>query len=175
MAEGLVLDSAAAGPPASAPSPPEGYEVAWQLAQRPGPVRAEEPGWRAHTNRNDGAAGDLRIWVTRSSAVPRPAIALAAAGVIQTPQLVQVRGHSAVFLPGQLTWDETPDVQVILQGTPDLATLVRVAESLTPAAADDPRIKNDDGGLLPGLILLAAAIILVGLIGGWIVRRMRRT
>jgi hypothetical protein len=174
MAEGLVLDSAAPGPPAAAPNPPEGYEVAWQLPRRPGPLPDEEPWWIANTNRGDGAVGDLRMTITRQ-AVPRPAIAITQAGVLQQPQLVQVRGHTAVFLLSQLAWDETPDVQVTLQANVDLATLVRIAESLGPVPPDDPRIKNNNGGSLPGARLpVAVTIIVVGLIGGWIVHIRRK-
>jgi hypothetical protein len=172
MAEGFVLDSAADGPPAAAPTPPEGYEVAWQLPHRPGPLPEEEPLWSANSDRVDGRARSVSLLVTRQ-AVPRPAIGIAVAGVIEEVHLVQVRGHTAVFINSSLVWDELPGVQVSLQGATDRDTLVRIAESLAPVPPDDPRIKNNGAGSLPRALPLAAAVGVIGLIGGWIVLRRR--
>jgi len=170
MAEGLVLDGTGEGPPAEAPNPPAGYEVTWQLPQRPEPLPDEEPWWTAHTNQREGASR-ISVAATRQ-VVSRPAIGLATAGVSQSVQLLEVRGHPAVFLPGQLTWDESPGVQVRLTGNQDLATLVRVAESLEQVPPDDPRIRNPDGHEFRWLLLPVAGVLAA--VTAVLFRRLRR-
>jgi hypothetical protein len=137
LAEGLVLNGTPDGPPAAAPDPPAGFEVVWQLPQRPGPLPEKEPLWVAPP----GSAGGVRLTVTRD-AVAHPAIDGVVGGNPEDIRLLQVRGHTAVRNRRFLLWDEAPGVRVQLHGNAvkDTDTLVRIAESLVPVPADDPRI-----------------------------------
>jgi hypothetical protein len=171
MAEGFVLDPAGRGLPAAAPAPPAGYEVAWQLTERPGPLPSEKPWWLAHTNRGDGAAGDFTIMIERQ-AIPNPAIGVAVAGVVSPVQLVYVRGHPGVHLPGALIWDEAPGVKAEMHGNTDLTTLLRVAESFAPIAPDDPRITNPGGSRMRWI--LAPVVLVLAAVTGLFARQLRR-
>lgn len=82
-----------------------------------------------------------------------------------------MRGRPAIYLPGQLTWDETPDTQVILQSNADLTTLVRVAESLTPVTVDDPRIPTNNRSRTSAAFAVAGVLLLVS--AGWILQKVR--
>ena len=75
-------------------------------------------------------------------AVAHPAIDGVVGGNPEDIRLLQVRGHTAVRNRRFLLWDEAPGVRVQLHGNAvkDTDTLVRIAESLVPVPADDPRI-----------------------------------
>jgi hypothetical protein len=169
MAEGFVLHPAGTDPRVTDPAPPAGYEVAWQTGdaapqqlERTSPRPAENIGWYAHTNRGGGAA-DFDIRIERQW-VPNPAIGVAAAGVVSPVQLVSVRGHPAVYLPGALIWDDYPTNRVELHGNTDLPTLLRVAESFAPVPPDDSRTTGRGRIrwiLAPvGLVLAAVTVLL---------------
>jgi hypothetical protein len=173
MADGFVLHPTGAGPVATAPAPPAGYEVAWQTdddgpgVQRTGlidfeNIATENIGWYAHTNRGGGAADfDIRI---EHPFVANPAVGMAAAGVVSPVELVTVRGHPAVHLPGILVWDEYPRVRVELHANTDLPSLLRVAESFAPVPTDASRTTGRGRIrwiLAPvGLVLAAVTVLL---------------
>jgi hypothetical protein len=174
MAEGFVLDAKGDGPPATVPNLPAGYTVVWQLPKRPDPTTAVQPTWDVRTT-GKGDAGELYLRITRQ-VIPRPAIATAGAGVIQEVRLVRVRGHGGMLIGGSLLWDEA-GLSMTLQGNEhqDLETLVRIAESLTPVPADDPRLLSFGRRHIRWLLVpVVAALAALTVVLAWQLRRRKR-
>lgn len=134
----LELRGSGGSPVAQLREPVAAVEEIWRLEHLPSEPPAEQPFW--HVAVDDGQT--LSIDVTRPL-VPSPAISAVTAPGSTT---LEVRGHPAVaFDNGSasalwLVWDEEPGLRVTVSGSLDLDTLVRIAESLAPAAPDDPRI-----------------------------------
>lgn len=137
IADQLKLPAADFSAPASAGWLPPGLEITFQR-QRPMPQPPDEVFWWHAV-----MGGDAHINLAIHQAVPDdPLISRFSAS--DEVQFVEVRGHQARagFLNGnvQLAWEERPGVVVELTGKLDLRSVVRIAESLEPVAADDPRI-----------------------------------
>jgi hypothetical protein len=140
VAEDLDLQGSGGTPVAHLRRPVDGLEEVWNLDELPGELPPGEPYW--HVSIDDGQT--LSIDVSRPL-VPTPAISVAD---VPGARLVEVRGHTAVAVTEGspfgvwLTWDEEPGLRVSISGSLDLDTLVRIAESLAPAAPDDQRIPS---------------------------------
>lgn len=138
VAANLELRGLNGSPVARLPEPVDAVEEVWRLEELPGELPSEEPFW--HVVIDDGQ--------TLSIDVSRPLVPWPAISEITGPgsTLLEVRGHTAVaFDNGSassvwLVWDEEPGLRVSVSGTLDLETLKHIAESLAPAAPDDPRI-----------------------------------
>jgi hypothetical protein len=140
VADGLTLSTDAGSPPASAGWLPTGFEVTYQR-DRPVTALPQERLWW-HAVIEDGTTLSIDV---RYSVPDDPPISRVTAGATGV-RLLSIRGHEAVAaaegaVVRYLRWEERPGVQITLSGELDLATLVRIAESLEPVAANDPRIK----------------------------------
>jgi hypothetical protein len=119
---------------------PADLEVAHRRSGPPADLPDEQRWW--HATIDDGAT--LSLGVTEN-VTGDGALAHLGAGV----SVVEVRGHPAIAHTNGCTgddcttflgWQESARVEVDLSGSLPLDTLVRIAESLEPVAADDPRI-----------------------------------
>jgi hypothetical protein len=139
VAERLVLSTDVDALPASAEWLPTGFEVTYQ---RNHPIAAwphEQLWW--HATISDGKTLSIEV---RHDIPDDPPISRVIAGATGV-HLLSIRGHQAVATTEggvirDLSWLERRGVQISLSGQLDLATLIRIAESLEPAAANDPRI-----------------------------------
>lgn len=160
-AEALVLDSSPEGDEPAATlaseSVPTGFRITWQAQGTPAPVTDTATEWDVSFGTTGPGEAGMRceLWVReRTSEVP-----LRDSGTVGT-QPVAVNGQDALWNPvggqgplglGSLTWMVTPDV-VASVGCIDqhdsgpesigVETMVQVAESVVPVAADDPRLPD---------------------------------
>jgi hypothetical protein len=124
--------------PATAGWMPSGFETIYQRQEPMVATPAEARFWEAGID--DGATFNLMINETVTN---DPPVSRLLPGDVR---IVTVRGQQAVTTTvlGQVTlrWEEQPGIVVTVSGKFDLATMSRIAESLEPIEATDPRITN---------------------------------
>lgn len=140
VADGLTLSTDADSSPASANWLPTGFEVTYERDRPVGALPKEQLWW--HAVIDDGQTLSIDVSASVPNDPPISRVTAAATGV----RLLNIRGHEAVAAAeGEviryLSWEERPGVYIGLSGEFDLDTLLRIAESLEPVAANDPRIK----------------------------------
>ena len=140
VADGLTLSTDAGSPSASAGWLPAGFEVTYQRERPMAALPQEQLWWHAVINDGQTLSMDVRYNVPDDPPISR--VTAGATGV----RLLTIRGHQAVAATEgnvirYLSWEERPGIRISLSGELDLPTLTRIAESLEPVAADDPRIK----------------------------------
>jgi hypothetical protein len=146
VAAGLVLDGRPTeGDPAAALPPdavPSGFEVAWQAPGLPAVELAVREEWVV-TTEPPFLAGGCEV-VLRTTARSAPVALRPLAFPDGRAERVEVRGVAGIAVeePGNAAvyWQEAAGVAGQVTCASDVATVVRVAESLDAVDTDDPRV-----------------------------------
>jgi hypothetical protein len=147
VAEALVLD-AQSSPPATLPDAavPAGWSVTWRAPDPPTSLpeaRDDVTGWAVDVHGPDDSwADNCSVSVTSTTAADAPVVAGASPGDRRTT----VHGQDALMLDRiSVRWNEPSGAAVSVWCLPGYDGILDLAESLAPAAPDDPRIPPGGG------------------------------